>query len=88
MEFKQDLVLEFLSIFEKSKDKIKAAEGCLDLVLVREMQEGNIFFTISKWKSEEDLQRYRQSTLFKDTWSATKNLFQNSAEAWSTKEWM
>lgn len=88
MEFKQDLVIEFLSIFEKTKDKIRATEGCQDLVLLRETQNGNIFFTISKWESEEDLQSYRQSVLFKETWSATKKLFKNSAEAWSTEEWM
>ena len=40
---------------------------------------------ISNEKLDEDLENYRNSKLFKDTWAKTKPLFLKPAEAWSTE---
>ena len=44
-----------------------------------------IFFTLSIWEHPQALENYRNSELFKDTWSKTKALFdEQRPEAWST----
>ena len=86
MKFKLDQVSTFLAIFESSHQKIRNSNGCYDLRLVRGIDDEGIFFTVSKWESEEHLSSYRNSELFAKTWSETKILFSERAEAWSTVE--
>jgi hypothetical protein len=83
MTFKPEHTPEFIRIFEGSKDEIAAFPGCLSLRLMRDKQRNNIYFTYSIWESENDLEAYRNSALFADTWSRTKVLFQEKAEAWT-----
>ncbi len=73
----------FIAIFHKRKNKIRASKGCNHLELFRTTKEGNIFFTYSFWDSEDDLNNYRHSDLFKETWAETKILFAERPEAWS-----
>ena len=49
------------------------------------MDKDNILFTYSSWNAAEDLENYRNSELFKETWSYVKSLFEAKAEAWSTE---
>jgi heme-degrading monooxygenase HmoA len=42
-----------------------------------------VFFTYSKWESEADLNHYRFSAFFKETWTKTKMLFAAQPNAWS-----
>jgi heme oxygenase (mycobilin-producing) len=74
---------EFLKIFNNSKDKIRAFEGCTFLELLNQTDEKNVFFTHSHWLSEEHLNAYRHSELFKNTWASTKILFAEKPQAWS-----
>lgn len=83
MSFNENDVDKFLENFEASKHKIRAFEGCDFLELYRDKNESNIFFTYSYWNSEDDLEAYRQSDLFKNVWSKTKPLFNAKPEAWS-----
>ena len=71
--------------FENNKDKIRAFPGCGFLQLLRDKNDGSIFFTLSHWKSEEALEVYRNSELFQKVWAMTKLLFRNKPEAWSTE---
>jgi hypothetical protein len=80
MTFQPDKTEDFIAIFEASKLKIRGMAGCQHLELWR---REHIFFTYSIWESEEALNNYRQSELFKDTWSRTKALFAAKPEAWS-----
>lgn len=84
MTFKSNKIEDFLKIFDESKNKIAGYEGCDYLELVRDKDNKNIFFTISKWKGETYLERYRNSKLFKTTWAKTKILFEDKPLAWST----
>ena len=74
---------DFVQIFEESKSKILAFEGCHHLKLFSDKKYPNIFFTYSVWENETALNNYRHSDLFKDTWSRTKKLFACRPEAWS-----
>ena len=83
MDFEPENVQTFLNVFAASRSKILAMEGCKGLELLNSIDEKNIFFTHSLWESEENLEIYRRSQLFKETWAKTKPLFRNKAEAWS-----
>ena len=79
MTFRPEKIDEFLDIFESSKEKIRAFEGCHHLKLFRDINSPNIFFTYSHWESEEDLNNYRKSEFFIATWGKTKMLFAEKA---------
>ena len=74
----------FLDIFEQVKMDIRAQKGCLGLEVLQSSQNGHVsVWTISLWESELDLDLYRSSPLFKQTWSSVKPLFSDKARAWT-----
>ena len=83
MSFDNELIHEFLGLFESYKTRIRNFEGCEFLELYQDKVKPNVFFTYSYWNSEEDLENYRQSDLFKNVWSETKKLFNDKPLAWS-----
>ncbi len=83
MTFQPERVKDFLALFEEVKNKIASFEGNHHLELWKEHEKGNILFTYSIWEDEDALNHYRFSELFKSTWSRTKVLFAEKAEAWS-----
>ncbi|MGB0166819.1 MAG: putative quinol monooxygenase [Luteibaculum sp.] len=85
MEFKPDCVSDFINMFESKKDQIGAFEGCSGVRLLRDKQQSNVFFTYSHWQSPEKLENYRNSQLFKSTWSLTKTWFNAKPMAWSVE---
>ncbi|MCE9539496.1 MAG: antibiotic biosynthesis monooxygenase [Bacteroidetes bacterium] len=85
MTFKPDKVADFSKIFDESKQYIRNMEGCSHLELFNDINSPTIFFTYSHWQSENDLNNYRNSELFKGVWGKTKILFAAKAEAWSVK---
>ena len=86
MSFSEEHIDDFLNNFEENKSKIRAFKGCNLLELYRDKINSNIFFTYSYWESENDLEQYRQSDLFKSVWSKTKALFNSKPEAWSVEK--
>lgn len=86
MHFREEEVERFQQVFENSKEQIRNFPGVKHLELLQGSKDKNIFFTYSHWESEEHLESYRKSTLFKTTWAKTKPLFKEAAEAWSTHQ--
>ena len=85
MTFQSDKTVDFIDLFYSVKEKISSFPGCTGVELLNDIQHSNVYFTYSKWKCEEDLENYRNSELFKSTWSKTKILFSEKADAWSLK---
>lgn len=83
MTFDQNKTEEFERLFEETKSQIRSFPGVLYLEMLESKQEKYVYFTYSHWKSEEDLEVYRKSDLFKRTWKKTKALFATPAKAWS-----
>lgn len=83
MSFHPKHIETFLQNFYKKKEFIRKSQGCRLLELYREQQDGNTFFTYSYWDSENDLNAYRNSDLFKNVWAETKILFNDRPQAWS-----
>lgn len=88
MTFRDEEIDVFLTLFNQRKSLIRSFDGCSHLELWQETGSANVFFTYSIWDSEQDLNRYRFSELFKDTWSKTKALFAAPPQAWSVAQKM
>jgi hypothetical protein len=69
-------------MFHKIKDSIASFDGCLEVNAYPD-ESGLFCFTVSKWEEAADLEAYRNSPFFKETWTETKKLFSGKAEAWS-----
>jgi quinol monooxygenase YgiN len=85
LTFRKDKIEDFKAVFETSKELIRQMPGCLHLELLQDKNNPCIFFTLSHWEKESDLEHYRHSELFKTTWAKTKILFDDRPEAWSTE---
>lgn len=83
MSFELEKVEKFKSIYELNWHKIKGFEGCLHVELLQERSSPSIFFTYSNWESENHLNNYRDSIVFKTVWASTKVLFNQKPEAWT-----
>lgn len=86
MTFDPKKVTDFLEIFHSSKQHIRNFKGCSHLQLLKDIHSPAVFFTYSHWQSENDLNNYRNSELFKEVWDQTKILFSAKAEAWSMQQ--
>ncbi len=83
MTFMHDKIDCFKEIFYAAEKSITAFDGCIRLELMNDLNNECTFFTISNWQSEAKLNSYRDSYLFKNTWSKVKPLFSEKALAWS-----
>lgn len=83
LSFHQKHIPNFLEIFEKKKQFIRASKGCTLLELYQDKNNPDIFFTYSHWSKESDLENYRKSALFTDVWAKTKVFFNDKPLAWS-----
>ncbi|MDO8367314.1 MAG: antibiotic biosynthesis monooxygenase family protein [Saprospiraceae bacterium] len=86
MTFREEAVQTFVAeVFEHSKARIRAFEGCQHMELLQHKSRPNVLFTLSIWDNEAALEAYRASELFADTWAKTKALFAEKAEAWTVE---
>ena len=83
LNLKPDKAEEFELIFNQKKPLIDSFEGCQTTNLFKISGADSQYFTISYWKSEEHLENYRASALFKSTWSRIKPLFAAKARAFT-----
>ncbi len=83
MEFDPQKVDDFLALFETVKNKIASFPGCTHLQLCKDAQLDHVYYTFSQWQSEDNLEEYRHSDLFIDTWAKTKVLFGGKPNAYS-----
>jgi heme oxygenase (mycobilin-producing) len=81
--FERQHTAAFEEIFLASRDKIAAFPGCLSVSLKVDHDHPHIYYTVSYWQSESDLQAYRQSELFLSTWARTKILFSDKPSAYT-----
>lgn len=86
MQFNVHFIEEFKILFNEVKPKISNFEGCLGVKLLQHETDLSIFFTISEWRRADNLENYRKSDLFIETWAKVKPNFSAKAEAWSLLE--
>jgi quinol monooxygenase YgiN len=83
MTFAPASVEAFLTRFDATAPRIRQFPGCHHLELWRDADTSHVCTTYSHWEDEEALDRYRDSDLFRSTWSEVKPLFAARPEAHS-----
>lgn len=83
MEFQPAHADDFLAHFRGVALHIRAFPGVRRLELHRDAHQPNVFYTYSLWNSENDLEAYRGSDLFKDAWKQAKSWFSEKPQAFS-----
>ena len=78
-----DKASQFEAIFYNTQSLIENSAGCRKTSLFKVAGAESQYFTISYWNSEQNLQDYRASDLFRNVWSTVKPLFSAKAEAWT-----
>lgn len=86
MTFDSQHINEFKDTFEAHKHLIRNFKGCTFLELYQDLKQPEVFFTYSYWETEEALNTYRDSELFKKVWSTTKVWFSAKPEARSVQK--
>lgn len=76
-------IRQFHDYYNAVEQKIRNFEGCQHAELLIHKKNDGIVFTYSLWETEEQLEAYRKSELFKSTWALVKPLFASKAEAWT-----
>lgn len=79
---------DFKNFFHERKERIRAVSGCQYLELWQDIHDEGVFFTYSIWDTPEDLDHYRNSDLFNDTWSTVKKWFKHKPMAFSANQLM
>ncbi len=80
---KDNYVKAFRSHFSSIKETIVSSKGCFHVSLFEDQDQKNILYTYSIWQSESDLNLYRESSFFKQTWQKVKPMFAHKAQAHS-----
>ena len=88
MTFRPEERTAFLQLFDRNKKKIRHFPGCTHLELLEDFNDKNVLTTYSYWKSEADLNNYRQSELFAGVWQNTKTKFAAKPIAFSLKKYI
>ncbi len=83
MVFTEESKERFIQIFYQKQAFIQAMPGCISVDLMNDERDVHAMATYSLWNSEEDLEAYRHSDLFIETWKEVKPLFSEKAKAWS-----
>lgn len=83
MEFLSEHVNDFENLFAQVKEQIRHFPGCLSLQVWTDPEAPNVYFTFSRWESPADLEAYRHSSLFTETWTQTKRWFCAKPQAFS-----
>ncbi len=83
MTFDPAAVDDFLTLFRQVSPRIRRFEGCKHLELWEDRRYPNVFTTYSIWQSEEHLEVYRKSELFRETWAQTRRWFAAPPQAHS-----
>lgn len=83
LTFKAENVETFLQFFSETAPHIRAFQGCLELQGFRDREQPNVVYTLSRWASAEDLENYRQSTFFKNTWEQVSRWFEDKPQAFT-----
>jgi quinol monooxygenase YgiN len=85
LTFSKDSIEAFNELYLKHEEHIASQPGCFSVDLVEDASNPFVRATISKWRDEESLNRYRDSELFGVVWPATKALFADKPQVWTYK---
>jgi len=76
----------FRNIYAERNPFKNGVQGCMSVKIMKDVTEENIYYIVSHWDRPEDLEAYRQSDYFKETWPMVKAQLATRAEAFSMTE--
>ena len=76
----------FRNIYQRRNPFKNGVKGCKAVNIMRDVMHKNIYYTVSQWDSVDDLEAYRKSDYFKETWPMVKAQLSQRAEAFSMTE--
>lgn len=76
----------FEEIYNRRNPHKNGVQGCHDVKVMKDVNEENIYYTVSTWESNDDLEAYRHSDYFKETWPMVKAHLATRAKAFSLME--
>ncbi|WP_461642847.1 putative quinol monooxygenase [Labilibaculum euxinus] len=83
LEILPQYITDFKNLTSGEKDEIIAFPGCSHLEILQDVSNPSVFFTVSHWQSEDNLNTYRKSDFFQGNWKKVKQWFAAKPEAWS-----
>ncbi len=86
MEIKENDVAQYMYHVKPFIEKILEFPGCKEVKIYRDINSETTFFSYSIWESEHDLNNYRHSEIFIETWQKIKPLFCSKPMAWSLEK--
>ena len=86
LTIQQEQVAVFKNYFSTTQAQIRSFPGCKYVSLHHDANQPEVMITFSKWESENDLENYRNSDLFKTTWAKVKPLFSAAPSAFTMVE--
>jgi quinol monooxygenase YgiN len=86
LEFHPEKIGEFMTFFNANRKTIAAFPGVISLDFYKDASLDNVYYTFSIWESEEALELYRDSEIFKSLWGFAKQRFSGKPLAYSLAE--
>lgn len=83
LHFHSEYRQQFLELFQERKERIRHFPGCLHLELWEDQNHPAVFYTYSWWEDAAQLEAYRLSDLFGETWQLVKDWFSEKPMAFS-----
>lgn len=75
LTFDPAALADFDALFAETRASIRAQPGCRHLELWADARYPAVRTTYSLWDSAADLDAYRQTDLFRETWARTRRWF-------------
>ncbi len=86
LEFPQERIADFQQVFLSSRSFIESMPGCEGVELRQELDKPGVFFTVSHWHTVDNLNYYRDSDKFVETWKTIKPWFIAKPQAWTLEK--
>lgn len=77
---------KFKLLVQPYQSKILAFKGCVQVDIMRDKKNRTQFFSYSIWESEEALENYRNSKMFREIWAEIKKLLSSPTIAWTVED--
>lgn len=81
-----DAIQVFEKIYKERNPSKNKIQGCRSVEVMKDVNEDLVYYTVSQWDANEDLEAYRASAYFSETWPMVKAQLSQRAEAFSMTE--
>lgn len=81
LTFVPSFIDDFYRIYREKEPRIGTWPGCCGVKLLQDKDNPAVYYTWSLWESEQQLNDYRHSAFFQETWAVVKKHFAAAPEA-------